>query len=384
MKSIFNLFKKTFAEWSQDRASRLAAALAYYTIFSIAPLLVIVIGIAGLVWGRQAVKGQLMSQIGGTVGPQAASLIQTMVQNASKPSAGIAATIIGFVVLLFGASGVFAALQDALNTVWGVAPKPGRPLKNTLQDRLVSFLMVLLIGFLLLASLVISAALQAAAGLVGNAAGMSAATGVAANFLFFLVVGILLFALIFKILPDAEVGWSDVWIGATFTSLLFAVGRWLLGLYLGRAGVASTYGAAGSLVVLLLWIYYSAQILLLGAEFTQVYARRHGAHIRPAPNAIALTPEMRGQQGMLGGSKTGQGAAAEGREEQGAAVRNAFVASERIRARRRHPSAALRRSVIAVGGLALGVLAGAAQGSNRDKDKDKGKASSADRGQKDS
>ena len=288
MKSAFNLLKETFADFSQDKATRLAAALAYYAVFSLAPLLVIAIGIAGLVLGRQAVQGQLMTQISGAVGDQAAGLIQTMIQNTSKPSAGITATVIGFVILLFGASGVFGQLKDALNTVWEVAPKPGRPFVRTLADRIVPFIMVLGIGFLLLVSLAISAALSVAARFLGSAVGQTALVGQVVNFVFFFLVSALLFAMLFKVLPDAEIQWRDVWVGALFTSLLFSIGRLLLGLYLGRAGVASPYGAAGSLVVLLLWIYYSSQILLLGAEFTQVYAKRYGARIQPAANAIAL------------------------------------------------------------------------------------------------
>ena len=401
MKSAFNLLKETFADWSEDKATRLAAALAYYTIFSIAPLLVIGIGIAGLVLGRQAVQGQLMSQIKGAVGDQAAGLIQTMIQNTSKPSAGIAATVIGIVILLFGASGVFGQLHDALNTVWEVAPKPGRPFLRTLADRIVPFIMVLGIGFLLLVSLVISAVLTIAAQFLGSAVGQTALIGEVVNFVFFFLVSTLLFALIFKILPDAEISWRDVWVGAAFSSLLFGVGRLLLGLYLGWAGVASPYGAAGSLVVLLLWIYYSAQILLLGAEFSQVYAKRYGARRQPSANAIAVTAEMRAQQGLSGGNKAGRGASAQDLAGNNAAARRASVpsasvpgasgrlstpgaapadllsgqsggavgkaagdvVSEEERPARRvgSGSGSLRKTAIALGGLALGILAGAAQ-----------------------
>ena len=404
MKSAFNLLKETFADWSEDKATRLAAALAYYTIFSIAPLLVIGIGIAGLVLGRQAVQGQLMSQIKGAVGDQAAGLIQTMIQNTSEPSAGIAATVIGIVILLFGASGVFGQLQDALNTVWEVVPKPGRPFLRTLADRIVPFIMVLGIGFLLLVSLAISAVLTIAAQFLGSAVGQTALIGEVVNFVFFFLVSTLLFALIFKILPDAEISWRDVWVGAAFTSLLFGVGRLLLGLYLGRAGVASPYGAAGSLVVLLLWIYYSAQILLLGAEFTQVYAKRYGARIQPSANAIAVTAEIRAQQGLPGGNKAGRGASAQDLAGNNAAARRVSVpgasgrpstpgaapadllsgqsggavgkaagdvVSEEERPARRVGSGSglLRKTAIALGGLVLGILVGAAQGIDNDKHK---------------
>jgi membrane protein len=298
MKKVFELFKQTFKEWSEDKAARLAAALAYYTIFAIAPLLVIIIAVVGLIFGRAAVQGEIVNRISGTVGPQSAALIQNMIASASRPSAGIIATVIGVVMLLLGATGVFAQLQDALNTIWEVAPRPGRSIWAMLRDRGWTFAMVLGIGLIFMLSLVISAALSALSGALGGVtSGVPAIWQVVNQVVSFGLIT-LLFALIFKYLPDVRIQWRDVWAGAAFTALLFTIGKYLLGLYLGRSSVSSAYGAAGSLVVILLWIYYSAQILFLGAEFTQVYARRTGKRIVPARDAIRLTDEARAEQGM--------------------------------------------------------------------------------------
>lgn len=295
---IVPLLKDTYAEWSEDKAPRLAAALAYYTVFSIAPLLVIVIAIAGLVFGAEAARGAISQQIQGLVGQTGAEAIEQMIQGASKPSAGIIATVVGVVTLLFGASGVFGALQDALNTIWEVTPRPDLGWMQMVKQRFFSFTMVLGTGFLLLVSLVVSAVLS---GMItyfqGALPGVDGLWQVV-NFAIGLVVTTLLFGLIFKVVPDVEVAWSDVWIGAAATALLFTIGRMLLGLYLGRSSFGSTYGAAGSLVVVLIWIYYSAQILFMGAEFTQVYANRYGSRVKPAPNAVPLSDAKRAQEGI--------------------------------------------------------------------------------------
>lgn len=287
---IRDMIKETFSEWSDDKASRLAAALSYYTIFSIAPLLIIAIGVAGLVFGHEAAMNQLMGQIRGMVGEDGAQVIQTILQNASKTTSGIVATVVGGVTLLIGASGAFGQLQDSLNTIWEVKPKKGRGVKGMVRDRFLSFSMVLFIGFLLLVSLLLTAVLAGIGKYLSDLLPMSAAVLQAMNFGVSLTVTAILFALIFKVLPDAIVRWRDVWVGALVTALLFSLGRFLIGLYLGRASIGSAYGAAGSLVVLLLWVYYSAQILFLGAEFTQVYAKRFGEAIVPKPNAEPLYP----------------------------------------------------------------------------------------------
>lgn len=287
---IKNLIQETFKEWSDDKASRLAAALSYYTIFSIAPLLMIAIALAGLVFGREAATNQVVNEMRGLVGDDGASVIQTILQNASKTTSGVLATVIGIVTLLIGASGAFGQLQDSLNTIWEVKPREGRGIKGILRDRFLSFSMVLVIGFLLLVSLVLSAVLAGVGKYLSDVLPLSSVLLQAINFIISLGVTSLLFALIFKVLPDAYVRWRDVWVGSVVTALLFSLGRFLIGLYLGRSSVSSAYGAAGSLVVILLWIYYSAQILFLGAEFTQVYAGKFGKSIVPKPNAVRLAP----------------------------------------------------------------------------------------------
>ncbi len=296
--SIIPLLKETFAEWAEDKVSRLAAALAYFTIFSIAPLLIIAISVAAIFFGEEAAQGQIVGQIQGLMGQEGASAIESMIANANQMEGGVISTIIGIVILLFGASGVFGQLQDALNTIWEVAPKPGQGIATFIRSRFLSFSMVLVIAFLLLVSLVVSAAIVGVSSYVTDVMPATGALWEGINVIVSFAVITLLFALIYRVLPDVEIAWGDVWIGAAVTALLFTIGRTLIGLYLGNAAVGSAYGAAGSLVVLLIWIFYSAQILLFGAEFTQVYARRYGSHIRPASFAVPLTDDDRVQQGV--------------------------------------------------------------------------------------
>ncbi len=303
LRSLFNMLKETIREWNDDKAPRLAAALAYYTAFSIAPLMVIAIAIASAIFSEEAVRGQLDNQIQSVVGAQAADAVQEMIANSSRDTTGIIASIIGVVTLLLGAAGLFGQLQDALNTVWDVPPRPDKGLIGTIKDRFVSFAMVLGIGFLLLVSLVISTVLSA---LNGWMIGLLPGAEFLAQLLNFAVsfgVVTLLFAAIYKILPDTPIKWSDVWMGAAVTALLFTIGKFLLGLYLGNSTIASSYGAAGSFVVLLVWIYYSAQILLLGAEFTQVYARRHGS--RNPAHPAAIKPEAAKAAAVMAGTLKG-------------------------------------------------------------------------------
>lgn len=271
----WSLMKQAGRDWQRDNAARLGAALSYYTLFSVAPLLVVAIGVAGLAFGREAAQGQIVAELQGLVGEAGARAIQDMVEASRKPTAGILATAIGLGTLFLGATGAFAELKSALNVVWDV-PEQGGGLKALLLGRLWSFAMVLAVGFLLLVSLVISAAIAAADGFfewIGVPPAAVQLTNAAVSFLIITA----LFALIFKFLPDTEVAWGDVWAGAVFTSALFAVGKSLIGLYLGKSGLASTYGAAGSVVVLVVWVYYAAQIFFFGAEMTQAYARRHGS-----------------------------------------------------------------------------------------------------------
>jgi len=295
-KSVFSLLKETFQEWKDDDALDLGAALAYYTIFSLAPLLLVVISIAGLVFGREAVQGQLVGQIQGLVGHDGAEAIQTMIANAGRHGSGVLATVIAVVTILFGATGVFGQLQKTLNKIWGVEPKPGLGLKGLLKARALAFGMIVGIGFLLLVSLVVSALLS---GLGSYLTGLFPGAAVVLNLLsavISLAVITLLFAMIYRILPDVEISWRDVWVGAAATAVLFTIGKYLIGLYLGHSSVASVYGAAGSLVVVLLWVYYSSQILFFGAEFTQVYACAYGAEIVPGKNAVAVKKRANGEK----------------------------------------------------------------------------------------
>ncbi len=298
LKAILELFKETFAEFSKDKASRLAAALSYYTIFSIAPLLTIAIAIAGAVFGEDAATGAIEAQLQGLIGEAGATVIQNAILNASKPQQGIIASLISVGILIFAATGLFVELQDSLNTIWEVQPKPGRAVKTMFRQRFLSFAMVLGIGFLLLVSLVFSAILATVVNYFSNTLPGTAFVWPLVNFIVGFIVTTVLFGLIFKVLPDVKITWSDVLIGAALTALLFSFGRFLLGQYLGRTSFSSTYGAAGSIVAILVWVNYAAQILFFGAEFTQVYARKYGSQIVPDKNAIPLTEKARLEQGM--------------------------------------------------------------------------------------
>jgi len=289
MNTWWQILKESITEWLSDDASRLAAALAFFTAVSIAPLLVMVIVVAGFVWGENAVQSQLMTQIQSAIGPQGAEFISAVLENADRPTAGSIAGLISLGVLLWGSTNVFAQLQSSLNQIWNVEPKPGRGIWGTIRDRVLSFGMVLGIAFLLLVSLLLNAILAAI-----SSASLNLLPGVdwlwqVVNFIVSFGVITLLLAAIYKTLPDVEIGWQSVWGGAAVTALLFTIGKFLLGLYLGNA--TSAYGAAGSVMAFLLWVYYSAQILFFGAEFTQVYARHFGQGMRPASNAQRINPQ---------------------------------------------------------------------------------------------
>jgi len=286
---VFKLVKETISEWQEDNVPLLAAALAYYTIFSLAPLLIIAIAIAGAFFGEEAAQREIAGQIQGIVGKDGAEAIQAMIQNANKPDAGGAiATLLGVITLLLGASGVFGQLQTALNTIWDVKPKPGQGLRSFLQSRFLSFAMVVVIGFLLLVSLVLSALLAGISNFFGSFLPTLTILGVILNFVLSFGVTTFLFAAIYKFLPDVKVPWRNLWVGAAVTSFLFSIGKFLIGLYLGNSAVGSTYGSAGSLIVILIWVFYSAQILLIGAEFTQVYSKYRGVPIEPSPHAVKI------------------------------------------------------------------------------------------------
>lgn len=291
-REFFQLLKETFEQWNKDKVPRLGAALAYYAIFSLGPLLVIVLAVAGLMFGKEAASGQVAEEISGSVGPTVGHAVEELLHNASNPISSGWAALVGVATLLFGASGVFGQLQDALNTIWKVEPKPGRGILGVVRDRFLSFVMVLGSCFLLLVSLVLSAALSALSTwwTPASASAISFYFWQALNNLIAFGVIMLLFAMIYKVLPDVELDWENVWTGAAVTAVLFTMGKYLLGLYLGCCGPASAFGAAGSLVLILLWVYYSSQILLFGAEFTRVYTNRYQARVRPAPNAVLVEP----------------------------------------------------------------------------------------------
>ena len=288
--AMWDLLKQTAAQWSRDKIPRHGAALAYYTVFSLVPLLVIMIAMIGLVFGQEAAQSYILQQLESLLGEQSTAAIKDMIQRASQPSTGIVATLVALATLLFGASGLFGQIQDSLNSIWGVEPKE-RGIWGVIQDRFFSFLAVVGTGFLLLVSLVLSAGLAAFGKWFGGWLPAPEFVLESLNALVSFVVITALFAMMFKTLPDARVAWRDVWIGAALTAFLFTIGKFSIGLYLGKSDVGSAYGAAGSLVILLVWVYYSAQILLFGAEFTQVYANKAGARIVPSDNAVTVDPQ---------------------------------------------------------------------------------------------
>ena len=285
IKSAFSLVKMAARGMVEDKVPTMGAALAYYTAFSIAPLLVIAIGVVGVVFGEKGGAG-VFEAIRALIGDNGAQAVQSMVEGAaSKPHAGVVATVIGVITLLIGATGVFGQLQEALNVIWKVTLKPTTGWGVTLRRRLLSFGMVGVIAFLLLVSLVVSAGLAAVGKLFAGALPGGEAVWQAVNMLVSVGVIAVLFALIYKVLPDVRLPWRIAWIGGFWTSLLFSFGKLAIGLYLGKSGIASTYGAAGSVIVLLLWVYYSAQILLFGAELTRAYVELSGRRIPPKENA---------------------------------------------------------------------------------------------------
>jgi membrane protein len=283
---LWDLVKESFARWVDDYAPSMGAALSYYTIFSIAPLLLIVIAVAGLAFGEQAASGALFEQLRGLLGDEGAAMVQRLVQSASEPSTSVMATVAGLGAMFLGATTVLAELESALNRIWRAPPDP-KGMWTMLRRRFLSLGLILAIGFLLLVSLVVSAAMAALSRWWAPIFGGLGWLLEAFNLVLSLALVTVLFAMIYKILPRVRIGWKDVWIGAGVTALLFTVGKLLIGLYLGRSAVTSGFGAAGSVVVLLMWVYYSAQIFLLGAEFTAVYAHRFGSLRAQADRAPA-------------------------------------------------------------------------------------------------
>jgi membrane protein len=290
VKNFWQVLKAAFAGWSQHKAPRLGAALSYYTVFAMPPLFVIVIFIASLVFDPHQVRSQLFGEFGGLVGEKSAQAIQSAMDVQYQGNKGLFASGIAIATLLVTATGFFIELQDALNTIWGVEAKPGQGILGFIRNRLLSFAMVVGIGFLLLVSLVLTAALSAFGKYLSYVAeGLGVVTTIAGAVVSFGVIT-LLFAMLFKVLPDVKIAWRNVRVGAVFTAFLFTAGKFLLGFYIGRSSVVSAYGAAGSLVLILLWVYYSAQILFLGAEMTRAYAERSGAPLEPSSHARWLEP----------------------------------------------------------------------------------------------
>jgi membrane protein len=278
-----SLLKQTFSEWLEDKAPQLGAALAYYTVFSLAPLVLLLLAIAGFLFHNDPAGAwrKLTEQMSYFLDKSALDVVANIAEKAAQPHKGPLATIIGILLALFGASGVFGQLQDALNTIWGVKAKAGLGIGEFIRSRFLSFAMVAGVCFLLLVSLVFESVLKSFSHYVQALFPGGIVVALVVYSVFDLAVVVLLFASIFKVLPDVKIQWRDVWIGAVMTAIFFAIGKWALGLYLGSGAAASAYGAASSLITLLLWIYYSSQILLFGAEFTQVYAARAGRAFVP-------------------------------------------------------------------------------------------------------
>jgi membrane protein len=277
------LLKETYKRWRDHQAPRLGASVAFYTLLSLAPLLVLTAAVIALVFSKEAAHRDLVDQARQMMGARGADIVNSLLANAQQPSSGIFASIVAFLILLFGASGVFIELRSALNTIWEVKPQAGAGWKSMLKERLFSFGMVLSIGFLLLVSLLLSAALAFVGKFFGQLIPIPPAVLEAANFVLSFAVITALFALMFKFVPSVHISWKNVQIGALGTALLFTIGKLLLGLYLGKASVGSAYGAAGSLVAVIVWVYYSAQIFFFGAEFTRVFSDSHVRPSQPTP-----------------------------------------------------------------------------------------------------
>jgi membrane protein len=280
LEAVTALFRQAGAAWLADNAPRLGAALAFYTLFSLAPVLIVAVSIAGFVFGKKPAQGEIVLQFQGLMGSQGATAIEAILQSTNRPALGVVATTLGLLAILVGASGAFNELQDALNTIWKVDSRTKSFWTVISRQRLFSLGLVVATGFLLLTSLLVTAALSAGERLISNLLPISVILLESINFVFSFGVITILFALILKFIPDTSIAWSDVLMGATVTSILFAVGKVIIGLYLGHSALISAYGAAASLVIFLIWIYYSAQILLFGAELTHIYALKYGSRLK--------------------------------------------------------------------------------------------------------
>jgi membrane protein len=288
MKQAINIAKDTFKDFSDDKCMQMAAALSYYTVFSLPPLLLLILAIVGFFVDPADAQGRFMDQLTGLVGPQGGEAMRSMVEQSNHPKGGIMA-VVGVITLILGATGAFTQLQEALNTAWEVKPDPNQGGVKRMQ-RFMSFGMILVIAFMLLVSFVIAAMVSAFGELLNNyLGGAGELIGHVVQIIIGLAVTWLLFAMMFKVLPDAKIGWRDVWVGAFVTAVLFTIGRVLIGLYLGKSESANAFGAAAALAIIFVWIYYAAIILFLGAEFTQVWVKRHGRRIEPEKGAVKIT-----------------------------------------------------------------------------------------------
>lgn len=287
LKGVWELLKCSVNGFIDNKAIKLSGSLAYYTIFSLGPMLIVIIYLADIFWGRAAVEGTVYGQIQGLVGSEAALQIQEIIKNASLDGKSRTAGIVGIITLIIGATTVFAEIQDSINTIWGLKTKAERGWLRMLINRLLSFSIVVSLGFLLLVSLVINGLLEALTGQLATLfPDMTLVLVYITNWIITLIVTSLLFAIIFKVLPDAQIHWRDVVVGSVVTALLFMFSRFLISFYIGRSDIGSAYGTAGSLVVLLLWVYFAAIILYFGAEFTKAYAAKYGTLIRPSKYAV--------------------------------------------------------------------------------------------------
>jgi membrane protein len=297
------LLKEAAHGWSAHRAQKLGAALAFYTTLALAPLTLIAIAIAGYFLGEGAARGEIVHQIEHLVGRDAATGIEAMIQKASEPRNSRIATVLGICLLLIGATNVFAEIKDSLDVIWEVKPKPGLPLRSWLKTYSLSFGIVLATGLLLLLSLLLTALLAEFANWIGHWLPSTVSLAFLIDLPVSFIVATLLFALIFKLLPDVTLRWDDVWIGAILTAVLFLIGKFLIGVYIARAGIGSIYGAAGSLVVVLMWTYYSSQILYFGAEVVRAYSNRGDRHVGPTAQAVPLTSAELARQGTQSARK---------------------------------------------------------------------------------
>jgi len=289
MLAFWRVLKKAGVEFFSDNGIKLSASLSYYTIFSIGPVLIIIISLAGIFFGKEAVQGKIYHQINGLVGNSAALQIQEIIQNIEKSQLSASGAVIGFIVLIIGATGVFTEIQDSINYIWAIKAKPKRGLLHLLTNRLISFSLIISFGFILLVSLIINALVDLMQDRLKNFFdAASVYIFQALNYVVLYVIISSLFAIIFKVLPDAKIRWKDAFVGAAFTAILFLVGKFLIGYYLSHSGIGATYGAAASIVLLLLWVYYTSIILYFGAEFTKVYTIDHGNGIQPDKAAVFI------------------------------------------------------------------------------------------------